>query len=1014
MYTIEELYHCLETKWFIESYNELERILLRNRLGQDLEEFDQKAQNSLSLFTSASLGSASCWDDTHNNMAIEICSKAADIEAGLAYIHMQRPKMFHSHVLRAAILYELAGMPGTSATFVKKNGLDSSIKSFFSREGKSFWGKLQEKVDYDIFAKENFPYPSSELKTLNLIDLFEAALGDILLKYGTDYQQGDITQSAINSIDNLVKISNLYDFGLSADETSAVKKILENRIQNSSLKHLKEHSHLKSEQIRKIGTPSEFWPVQAEAISKGLLELEKKSYGLAAPTGTGKTSLSKILIADFLKKAKNSKIIYIAPSKALVAQISKDLTESLGAINIKVLSLGSYLTIHGQLAPLPDDYDVLIFTPERADLLMRVDEDFMSSVGLVIVDEAHHIEQEGRGILLELYLWRLKKILPKESKIVQLSAVAPNISEMTSWLAEPNNTSATKFDWRTNRLRLGLFELTSSGSGIVKFEKQLPFELFKNGEFPSDSDEGLAKLADKLSYNGIVLVLATSPARAETLANIISEQREKANPPKEQNDFSSERLDAWAERELHTNAKLRKNYKNRVVYHHARIPPRVRFAIEDVISKKKVDIVCATTTLAEGVNFPFSTVIVESLVAKNYEISPRSLWNIAGRAGRFGVDSEGHCILYRPQLWSEKLSNFKLEDYLSTELDKIPPVRSALANSLIKLDSFINKSGFNIEELEKIDLSSIDKAEEHNKKVIKDIRELTNLIRVGYTHAQFSKIIDENIEQAEEFENQFFASNQLSPENKVFAKKIAIQQKKVVSEAFKKDPEYLRIAAKIGWSLEVQNNINAWISSRENWQLEQFGKFVIQGHLINADKLSYLIGPISKKMAEFGGDALGGFTSYIATEWIKGVPLSDAINTVNSQRTSEIDFGEIVRIIYGKIQYMLPWALFGVNELLQYEAKKRNITVLDGVSALSALAAEGVSSFDALRLVTELNIERVDATRLAKSFKRSKSDTDIISWFKNNEWNTVVGIVKGSDRRRLDPELRKIWQTQRG
>ncbi len=80
------------------------------------------------------------------------------------------------------------------------------------------------------------------------------------------------------------------------------------------------------------------------------------------------------------------------------------------------------------------------------------------------------------------------------------------------------------------------------------------------------------------------------------------------------------------ERELHAEIPLREYISKGVVYHHAGLPSRVRAAVEQVIAERKVNIVCATTTLAEGVNFPFSTVIVQSLiVGKSVTLSPREL-----------------------------------------------------------------------------------------------------------------------------------------------------------------------------------------------------------------------------------------------------------------------------------------------------------------------------------------------------------------------------------------------------
>jgi hypothetical protein len=113
----------------------------------------------------------------------------------------------------------------------------------------------------------------------------------------------------------------------------------------------------------------------------------------------------------------------------------------------------------------------------------------------------------------------------------------------------------------------------------------------------------------------------------------------------------------------------------------------------------------------------------------------------------------------------------------------------------------------------------------------------------------------------------------------------------------------------------------------------------------------------------------------------------------------------MVSNVYGRMQYLLPWGLFGLHELLQYEARQRSISVGDGVSSLSILAAEGVPNFDALQLVLGLGIERVDASRISERYKQARRSTDITSWFVGRSWPEIERIVKGSDKRRVDPSL---------
>jgi hypothetical protein len=223
------------------------------------------------------------------------------------------------------------------------------------------------------------------------------------------------------------------------------------------------------------------------------------------------------------------------------------------------------------------------------------------------------------------------------------------------------------------------------------------------------------------------------------------------------NDELSEKLDAWIERELYPESALRDHYKKRVVFHHAQMPPRVRLVLEEAIRGRKVDIICATTTLAEGVNFPFSTVIVETLVSKEFEHSPRALWNIAGRAGRFGVDSEGHCILFRPSLWEDELKNFELDDYLKVRLVDVPPVKSALATGMERLDRLIQEHKIEYASLGEISLSEI-KIDGKRTKEAQAMRALVNIMRVAYAHASTSHLISLSSDSIDDIDDELLAA----------------------------------------------------------------------------------------------------------------------------------------------------------------------------------------------------------------------------------------------------------------
>jgi hypothetical protein len=335
---------------------------------------------------------------------------------------------------------------------------------------------------------------------------------------------------------------------------------------------------------------------------------------------------------------------------------------------------------------------------------------------------------------------------------------------------------------------------------------------------------------------------------------------------------------------------------------------------------------------------------------------------------------------------------------MKSKLTDIPPVRSALASGIERIEALVSAGKLDMGLLDEISLSSI-KIDGKATVEAKEVRALINIMRVGYAHANSSGLISLTKQEQPEFDGELLASKQISLATKKFAHSLSKQQRDVVGKATAGNPEFVEIAARVGWSLEAQSALYAWLQSRENWQLEQYGNIVAGGYIRNLSNLGYLIGPLAKHLIAFEGEALGGAVSFLASKWISGIPLAQF------QPERGPSFGRMVSSIYGRMQYLLPWGLFGMHELLQYEAKQRSIEVGDGLSALSALAAEGVPNFDALHLLLDFGIERVDAARIAERYKSSRSGSDVTGWFVAARWEDIERTVRGRDQRRVDPSL---------
>ena len=98
-----------------------------------------------------------------------------------------------------------------------------------------------------------------------------------------------------------------------------------------------------------------------------------------------------------------------------------------------------------------------------------------------------------------------------------------------------------------------------------------------------------------------------------------------------------------------------------IAAHHAGMLPLFKETVETLFTTGLIKLVFATETLALGINMPARTVILEKLTKFNGEthvdITPGEYTQLTGRAGRRGIDLEGHAVvLWRPGLVPEQVA----------------------------------------------------------------------------------------------------------------------------------------------------------------------------------------------------------------------------------------------------------------------------------------------------------------------------------------------------------------------
>ncbi len=402
-------------------------------------------------------------------------------------------------------------------------------------------------------------------------------------------------------------------------------------------------------------------PPQLELLGKARIALHKRNTLLTLPTSTGKTFVAEACIAARLSEG--GLCVYVAPYVAVGEQVKESLKKRLGR-KVQVVSMfGGF-----QSQRLNDfaDSEVIVATPERFDGWLRASRD-ISRLRTVVFDEIHILENGIRGARVEGIVSRLRLLQRAHPKLrlVGLSAVLTNPERVCAWFGVELG-DLHRIGWRPTARRLAMCtaegdmywihgndSLRLSGEATDPISEptkvQLPGEI-KYGLFPTVNEKSAAlnvsslarDLVNRLGVPGLVVC----PRKVDTrlLARALIQGLEVTH---------DEELHSTAEDILHRYPYLdflANCLKYGMAYHNASLPYDVRRDVERLTRARKLSVVCATTTLAEGADLPFRWTIVShwlsSMRDAGVPMKSMTFRNIAGRCGRAGAFSEGDTILF--------------------------------------------------------------------------------------------------------------------------------------------------------------------------------------------------------------------------------------------------------------------------------------------------------------------------------------------------------------------------------
>jgi len=413
---------------------------------------------------------------------------------------------------------------------------------------------------------------------------------------------------------------------------------------------------------------------------------------VCAPTGAGKTVVGEFAV--HLALAQGRKCFYTTPIKALSNQKFHDLVQRYGSARVGLLTGDN--SINGDAA-------VVVMTTEVLRNMLYAGSSTLSGLSYVVMDEVHYLADRFRGAVWEEVIIHL----PASVTLVSLSATVSNAEEFADWLVTVRGHTEVVVSehrpvplWQHMLVGKRMFDLFHDAEAaqkhdvhpeLLRYTRELARRLeggdgrYGRGRPRRGPLAFRSEVVDRLDREGLLpailfifsragcdaavqqclqagLRLTTPDERAEI--RTIAEARTAEMPGEDLNVLGYwEWLDGL-ERGL--------------AAHHAGMLPAFKEIVEELFVRGLVKAVFATETLALGINMPARCVVLERLVKFNGEqhvdLTPGEYTQLTGRAGRRGIDIEGHAVV----VWSPEVDPRHVAGLAST---RTYPLRSSFRPS---------------------------------------------------------------------------------------------------------------------------------------------------------------------------------------------------------------------------------------------------------------------------------------------------------------------------------------------
>ncbi|MFE0106825.1 DEAD/DEAH box helicase [Streptomyces sp. NPDC059009] len=424
---------------------------------------------------------------------------------------------------------------------------------------------------------------------------------------------------------------------------------------------------------------------------------------VAAPTGSGKTIVGEFAVHLALLQGK--KCFYTTPIKALSNQKYTDLAKRYGADKVGLLTGDNSVN---------SDAPVVVMTTEVLRNMLYAGSQSLLNLGYVVMDEVHYLSDRFRGAVWEEVIIHLQESVT----LVSLSATVSNAEEFGDWLdTVRGDTEVIVSEHRPvplfQHVLAGrrMYDLFEEGEGSKKavnpdLTRMARIEASRSynprdrrkGKMVREADRererrqrsriwtpGRPEVIERLDAEGLLPAITFIFSRAGCESAVqqclyaglrLNDEEARAEVRR----VVEDRTAAIPDEDLHVLGYYEwlEGLERGIAAHHAGMLPTFKEVVEELFVRGLVKAVFATETLALGINMPARSVVLEKLVKWNGEqhadITPGEYTQLTGRAGRRGIDVEGHAVV----LWQRAMSPEHLAGLAGT---RTYPLRSSFKPS---------------------------------------------------------------------------------------------------------------------------------------------------------------------------------------------------------------------------------------------------------------------------------------------------------------------------------------------